>query len=413
MTRRARVLMCWGYHRQGWVRPFERLADSVEFQYVFYITPPEHQVLYTKSRILYWGDFKSADALLDETRPDKVGFMGVSSGYPLALNIAARRRGVPTFVLQHGWMLGYDHLRAHHKSSARARTKNTEGQFRALSLGQEGGNRRTLAFMLRSLRGRDCLQLPSLALHVLALRLEGPHFAAKYFPFAGCFPDTYVCHTSANAALYCDLDPSAKERVVVIGNPEFDEFFSSLDVAGPKGGRGEDYFLLLDSPNAENAWGVSLVPVEEKVQFYCRLAKYATSRGAILRVKLHPEDYGRDWLPQQSGIEWIREASLPDLIRNARGCFGFSSTLILPAVAINRVVLFSLRERGGGEHPDLARDLVELGVAKEVPLSGWDEQAISFDGLEPGAGRWDTFVDRYLYKPDGRATERLLEFLVR
>ena len=55
--------------------------------------------------------------------------------------------------------------------------------------------------------------------------------------------------------------------------------------------------LLIDSPNAENRYGVTTTTIEEKARFFTDLSVRLEQRGYPLMVKLHPETYGATWLP--------------------------------------------------------------------------------------------------------------------
>ena len=96
------ILLCWGYHRKGWVEPFEKLSNRFTFVYLFHIVKPENEVNYSSSPAIYWGDFTSPYDILNFVKPEKVVFMGVISGYAIGLNIACKNSGIPTYYLKHG-----------------------------------------------------------------------------------------------------------------------------------------------------------------------------------------------------------------------------------------------------------------------------------------------------------------------
>ena len=102
-ARRLRILLCWGYHRSGWVAPFEQLNGEFDFHYLFHLSEEEEECSHTNQPRHYWNDFRAAQDILDEIKPDRLVFMSLSGLRPIALNMAARRKGIPTFVVQHGY----------------------------------------------------------------------------------------------------------------------------------------------------------------------------------------------------------------------------------------------------------------------------------------------------------------------
>ena len=199
---RKRILLSWGYYRRGWVQPFQSLRHRFDFSYVYYVSPPEDEVRCAEGTYFYWSDFEDADALIEAAAPDAVGFMSVSSGYALALNIAAKRKGIPTFVLQHGIQFDYAFYRDEETRMRRQRVEALRDMKLArapmqastskASGSSAGGSAR---FVLRSMTGPSVFAAP-LALTYLALaRRYGHYHAARRLAFEARRPSRYICFT--------------------------------------------------------------------------------------------------------------------------------------------------------------------------------------------------------------------------
>src|SRR5690242_13495439 len=95
-----RILLNWYYHRPDLTRHLLELGRDHELFFIDRHAPDGVDV--PGATVLYWGDFASPYALLDEVRPDKVVFSDIEAFHQLALNIAARNRHIPSYILQHG-----------------------------------------------------------------------------------------------------------------------------------------------------------------------------------------------------------------------------------------------------------------------------------------------------------------------
>jgi len=394
----ASILLCWGYHRAGWIEPFESLKDAFRFTYLYYVNRSEEQRRLTDQPTIYWGDFRDADAILDAVRPAKIVFMSLTSGYTIALNAAAQRRGIPTYVLQHGVFSSYAEYRAAEALSSRQSAP--PGAHVAARVARPS----SLAFVRRSLTVRDLLALPQLVLFFVLLRWRGHTLACRVARFPQRMPSFYICFTVRNATLHRELDHPSPDRMHVIGIPEYDKFFAAREAAGVTPGdepAGARYYLLIDQPLAENGWGLRFTTRDVMVAFYHRLAEFCVRDGARLKVKLHPETYGSDWLPDEPDIEWVEDADVVALIRGSAGCFGMASSLVLPAIVLGRVCLFDAYPSS------LLDDLRARGIVPVLPFPDFDPGAVHFAAPAADSEAMSAFVDAYFGRADGRATARL------
>ena len=391
------ILLCWGYHRSSWVEPFERLRDDFRFTYIFYRNRQEEEERLTSDPVLYWQDYTNAHQILDSIRPEKIVFMSLSSGYPIALNLAAQSRGIPTYILQHGMFGFYEDERAsEHRANSlhkRRETTNSSGEERKSS---------SLGFLLRSMGLPDLIALPRMALFFSILHRCGYFAACKHVRFRQRMPTGYICFTDRNATIYRELDRARSDQLHIIGIPEYDSFFrgSSCNKSHEA-----PYYLLIDQPLAENSWGTPTVSRDDMVRFYGKLIAFCKSQNARLKIKLHPESYRCDWLPQDENVQWVKDADVVSLIQGATACFGMFSTLVLPSAVLKPLCLFDVKPSS------MVEDLGQRGVASVLDFFRFEPSDIRFCQLDHTAPAFSRFVEDYFFRMDGHSTDRLAEVL--
>jgi hypothetical protein len=385
---RLRLLLCWGYHRSGWIEPFEQLRDQFELSYLFYRSAEEEEGCLTTAPRFYWSQFASAQDVLEATKPDRVIFMALDGAWSIALNAAARRRGIPTLIVQHG----------HLESEPDAERVNTA------SVLAQGSPLPALRFAALSLGIREAAALPRLARFMIDARRHSARSAMPRHRFRARIPDRYVALSPESAGAIHRLDGATESEIACIGIPEFDEVFAAVAPSAPRDGA----VLLLDSPNAENRWNVTTTTVEKKVAFLRELDAAASASGSSLRVKLHPETYGATWLPDLEPGVYLRDADLVREFNDASVCIGFDSTLLIPAVWLRPTIL--VRHR-----PSRIVDLASETGAAMVVLPNHQIRPSYLIAAKAHHPRSDAerkaYIERLAFRADGRAIERLADVL--
>jgi hypothetical protein len=385
---RLRLLLCWGYHRSGWIEPFEQLRDRFDIRYLFHRRPEDEEGCRTDAPRHYWADFPRAQAVLEELHPDRIVFMALDGAWSIALNAAARRRGIPTLIVQHG------HLES--EGSGEQRTA-------AAALAQ-GSPVPALRFATSSFGVRDAESMLRLLIFMSDARRHGPRAAMPRHRFEARMPDIYVALSPESALAHQRLDGVAPDQIRCIGLPEYDHIFRMVPAEVPRQGS----LLLLDSPNAENRWGEATLSVPEKIGFIESLSSVATTFGRQLRVKLHPETYGAEWLPVLPNVTYLGDTDLAQELTAAAVCVGFDSTLMIPAVWFRPTVLIGLR---ASRIVELAHSLTAAAVLQSV--DGFRQEHIEHAQrrFPDSLPQRQEFVRRLAFQPDGRAVERLSEVL--
>jgi hypothetical protein len=388
---KPRVLFNFGYHRKGWIAPIEKLRADVEIIYLFFLEQSLETARHTSERVVYWNDFSSAQHLLDTVRPDKIVFMSIDSGLSILLNYSARKRKIPTYLLQHGTYSNYADYRARERKArhvGRVASERPATKFR------------TSKFYQASVSLMDVPALMLFPLHNYLLKRESRRFADRWVRFKARMPDFYICYSEQNALIHRETDKPPRSKFRYIGNPELDEYFQFTEHNRPT----HNYFLLIDQPFADNKYGEHICTRTQMIAHYHSLSSYCNAREARLIVKLHPESYDSEWLPDNDNITWIRDTNeLPGLILGARGCFGYFSTLLMPAIYFNRCILFKVSDN------EMQVDAEKLGL---IQLIDFFTYTISeFDWEIVSKAQLDVFVQKYLLLADGKSVDRLREII--
>ena len=402
MDNKPKILLCWGYHRKGWLHAFNALSDDFDFYYLFHLTKPAKEVNHARTdNILYWTDFHSSQQIISTIKPVKIVFMGIDSPNTIALNTVAKSKNIETLIVQHGMFHKYsDYLRL-------AQEEMLERKKRSMFNRSEEHVDRffLLKFFLRSV----VMIAPLLLFYLAKLKLlKRKHLEIEALKMARSRyrqPDKYIVFTKYNASIYNERDGINEDMMIEMGNPELDAYCSHVR----KTDDNESYYLLIDQPWAEvkeyasPGYGITQGQTNN---FYQKLADFADKQSAKLKIKLHPYSYNSTFLIRHSNIEYLKDADMVPLIMNSEGVFGFNSTLTLPAIYYNRCCLFKIWDESNYQN-----EIEKLKLAQVLDYHSFTEESINFDLIKPNQQAIEQFVKMYFYKVDGKAIVRLRDIL--
>jgi GNAT superfamily N-acetyltransferase len=389
-----RILLNWGTGRPDHLVGFQWATRGMDVVLVDRRDELIGLQASTEGRQIFWEDFATPQRLLDAVRPDKVVFSDIEQFHQVALNAAARARGIPTLMLEHG-------IRTAREVEVGYRLQQEMGnRERLASFRKVKTSSATLAFYLSALPSVPRRQRLQYLRFVTERWGREPTAALHACRFDARLATRYVNFAPMNATYLMARDALPLSRFVLIGNPSYDQILAHVGGLHEK----DAYYLLIDSPVADHPMFPGTRA--DKVRFLLELARYAERKGARLRVKLHPMTYASDYLPTHPAIEYFRDADIVPLLKGARGIFGFNSSLITVAPLFAPTVLFHINEDAFTE------DLVARGVAG----GGLDYFRFEADDVErawpaPTEAATTRMIDDYLYRADGRAAERLREVL--
>lgn len=325
-------LVIWPTTRLDWINMFLMLKKDIDFTFIPGIFPQEPNFA-SGFKCRYWSEFESNEQLLNEIRPDGLIFMSIESGLSMTLNFSAKEQGLTTFILQHGIYTNYKDYRNREKLWRKknradlARKRHSELGFNALK------------FILNSLVGWTRLWIFPIALYTKLQQKIGPYWVSKHLPLKIKKASFYLCYSRFNAKIHIETDRVKESEIHYIGSPELSKYLKKETHLLT-----EPFYLHLDQALAENSFGEETLTKEMMIRFYLKLNDYCLSKNAKLYIKLHPESYATDWLPIHENICFLRQIdNLNWYIQGAIGCFGFYSTMIIPALYWKPTVLFHIQ----------------------------------------------------------------------
>jgi hypothetical protein len=360
--------------------------------------------------VRYWSEFRSARALLDELRPDKIVFFYINSLNQVALNVAASARpGVRRYHLEHGHRQRYEEAVAasgSHWTTEKAtrfdpakwrrecrHILGNHGFFLGTLLALDGPRRRDLARFGR----RIYLDGPSPQLLMEFAHLRRPD---HYVSFS---PEVFEFHRVQDA-----VPPEDLARVCYVGLPQFDHFaaLAPQDV-DPRN------VLLIDTVlHHLHVYGWN---DEFRAAWVRAIFEIIRELGLKLFVKPHPGDVSSAWRPYlgSGAVEIVDLAGLTRLIPRAGTVIGAYSTLQVPLAAMPHVALITLEIHPEPGHCG-SKQFVDAKVAAPATtfqelrdlLARRDELRVEQARAKPA------FVTQFLHRFDGQAGIRLREAIL-
>jgi hypothetical protein len=335
VSSKKHYLVVWPTIRKDWIGFFETLKDDFEFTFLpsTFSKEPNYAVNFS---CCYWSEFDSVRDLLKRVQPDGIIFMSIESGLSMVLNFVAQKKGIPTYILQHGIYTNYRDYRIREKLWRKKEVAQS------IKEEQSGKAFSTFKFIYKSLKGTEGVKLLWIAIYTKLQQKRGPYWAAKHLPLRLKRANRYLCFSPYNAIIHKETDRITNDQIQYIGSPELIPYLEE-EVHSDEG----DYYLHIDQALAENSFGEETVSKERMTDFYLKLNKFCLSKMAKLYVKLHPESYNSDWLPKHENITYLKQVeNLNAVIQSAQGCFGFYSTMIIPAVYWKPTILFKIQYSG-------------------------------------------------------------------
>jgi len=372
-----KLLVVWPVHRKDWISVFSSLRE--DFEFIFLASIFEQPINYVTpfAKTIYWCNYSSAQQLLVDVAPDKIIFMSIDSGLSMILNHTAQAQKIKTTILQHGIYTNYQDYRNREKIWKKSAVSNQ------MQIMKDQGQFNTLKFAQNSLTGLDKGWILLIFLYQKLVQIKGPYWAAKHLPLKLKRATKYLCFSPYNATIHKETDRISDDLITYIGSVELEQYLEKeiqLDL--------QPYLLHIDQALAENSFGEATVTKNEMTEFYLKLNKYSLSKEAKLFIKLHPESYDADWLPQHHNIKYIKQVdNLNQLIQSAKGCFGFYSTLVIPAAYWCPTVLFEIQYSG------LQSKLKEICNLPILPFYNFESKDIQFQPVQNSAEISEVFIN--------------------
>jgi hypothetical protein len=396
--RKKNILLNWESSRADLMEPFIALKDDFNFSVIWYKEAPDHPKKHPFEEY-YFGDFKTPYQLLRKVQPDIIIFFGVHSFPQIALNAAARNKGVTTYTMHHG--VFSSNLSAITQMRRDMGIVKKKKKFNSLA---------SFYFYFSALKGRNWKEFSRYIAFPYLHYKYGSVEALKKSVFPARLPSKFIQLSPHNAIVYKEMNHlNNDDPFIYIGHPWFDKFLQEVRVEKPLENQ-SPYWLLIDFPNIEQNIGFKKVGAAVKTEFYKTLSACAKADGCRLKVKLHPAGYNSTYNYQDENMDLLKETDILQQVRGAARCFSFYSTLLIPIIYIkHHCIVFDM-----GLDIGLQRELIELGVVTSLNISGFTCQQLTAPvNANQNEAAYKEFIQRYLYKTDGQATSRLKEILQR
>ncbi len=401
------ILLCWNYDRVDWLRPFIELKNRFNFIFLSKYQKQEELRKLESFKTVYWINFSSPSEVLRKIQPDKVVFMSLSDSFSIMLNAACKRKGIKTYILQHG--LFYDNKTYHNKiekiiNSFGLKNLPTYQYHKQKSIQRKI---KTIKYISSELIFH-LFEAPLFIRYLQHKKKKGEIIAlaeAKHLSLKR--PNQVICFTKQNAVIFKERDLIPDELLIPIGNPFIEHLFTNESHEKEKFiTKYGQYALLIDTPlwsdnSQENkSFGFSK---EEVLPFYNRLKEYCTKHDLSLVIKRHPYSYGSSRLLNGENTYYIDHCdNLNCLLQNAEKVFSFSSSLALPALCLRPTVLIRFQE------DSFTNEMIEDNVVQVLDMQSLDLEDIHFSEVDVIK---EKILERFLFKIDGSATFRLGEIL--
>ena len=385
------ILLNWDYHRLDLTEYLLDFSDEVNLVFLFDFQATEVPDYMKKniSKVLYWSNFKSPYQLLRSVRPDKVVFNDIEAFNQLALNIAAKNSGIPTYVLQHGLRGDFEIRDALSISKLQPVTFSHTSKW-------------SLQFFLRSLQLKNSRWLPSIVKFLYQRKKLDLTTALFKNQFALREADLYIEFSEENKGYFQTRDGVKDQKFLLTGNPTLDQYlvyFNSHLPPGPAAG----YFLLIDCPFSDTALlDGKKMSLADKNSYLNKLNTIAQYNGKRLVVKLHPLTYHSEGLLNDENIQYLTQVDVKPWLAGAAGVFFVHFSSMTPAILPFKPSIYF--DVGFKEHTvlfsKLSVTIYHLASVEASEIKVGDSNLVD-----------EASLIRFLYKTDGKAAQRIKEIL--
>lgn len=397
-SKRPVLLLNWNYYRADITEPLLQLAEQFELVFLHDYAPSDKTGCVQEFTRIFWNNYASPYDLLNEIKPAKIVFYDCESFHQVGLVVAARNKGIRTFVLEHGLRGGYEVEIEKQKYYHSLKNPVTVYHHPVSGVSTISHRNLTLLFYLRALKFRDILSLPCVFKFIYSRKKYGLTYGLNRVKNKFRYADFYINFTEKNASYIMVRDGVPLNRFRLCGNPSFDNFFAKAKKFVPS--MEEKYILLLDAPFSDtDVFGMTK---EDKNSFLIKLNDFAISKGMKLKVKLHPLSYSSDYFFRHDNISYHRAEDIVPLIFNSSACVHVHMSSLMPLAMLYKPYLFF------NTYPEYNIDIAELNIPS-YNYYDFKKEALSIRELDENSKQ--RIVKDYLYDTDGRAIERIQNVL--
>lgn len=376
------IIINWDYRRKDLSKHLAKFKELYEVVFLYYYND---KVTEDGVKVINWTDYLSPQSILHKLKPVGIIFHDIESFHQIGLNIAAKRDGIKTFVLEHGLRGGFEVDIANYDKPKSILPSNSRSS-------------QTILFLILTIRSLNVTKWHKYLKLVYLRKKYGLTKGLSLAKYDFRLADLYINFTKLNATYIMKRDGVPNEKIVCIGNPQFDEYFNKKTNKNNCLKR-ENYILLLDAPfEVDPAFEMKL---EDKINFYNKLKFFCEGKSLKLKVKLHPRSSIGNI--NVSGIDFETDEDPLSLINGAIGCVFIHFSGLLPLALISSKVIFFNTFSVYNE------EILKLDILKAYDFYNFNINELEFTKLEDNERQ--IIIDKYFYKIDGNAGERMINLV--
>ena len=353
----------------------------------------------------YWSDHATPGRLLDRLQPDRVVLSEIIDLRQIALIIAARGRGLPSYYLEHG--AAGDAATARRRMSETSIADKLAGSLRSLRrLPQLLAVRRfylSVLPLLNSARSRAAFLAFPQALAVLpAMR------ALRLLRFPERVPATAILFSRANLEEFALFHgPESAYRALLPGVPFFDGYYRARPEVDP------DTVVYIEHPYLEeglNGW----TPAHHE-RIARTLDRFARERGKRVLVKLHPRSNLALWQKYQldPAVEVAQVGDYSERFLRAEMILSYASSLLTGMLCARKNVTYLRWHPGDAEFgaPFHQSGLCHTSGDPDDLFEHYDEW-LAGNLCVVNEAAYQAFLDRFNWPFDGQAARRVRQAIL-
>ncbi|MFT2010070.1 polysialyltransferase family glycosyltransferase [Pontibacter sp. 13R65] len=407
-TSKQTLLLVYNFNRSDFLSYFRVCKADFIFFFAEFASPDEvfNRQFAEYGQAIFWGNFKNAFDLLEKIKPDKVLFLYIESYFHMALNIACKVKGIPTFLLDHG--IQDSHVHKILKAFTSPQKRIPKNQLLFTKLKQIPARIKARQYLINTINILP--PKPSKALRIYCSYRKKEHYISvlKKLEKQIYYPDAYISISPVVASAQKKLLGFSFSRTHYFGIPTFDHLVNLSASHTPA-----KNLIFIDQGLATAGFlGWTSAIFESFTQSF---AAICLEHGYRVFVKKHPRQPNKDWgrLAEEKKVIVIDDDTLANLLPTTKIIVGFFSTYLLPLIAMEHTTVLTLENHPVG-NLNVSKSFIEAGVAQPVYNLQELEWALEHINMLHQQQMFNKakFTREWLYKFDGKSGERLREILL-
>lgn len=353
----------------------------------------------------FWDDYKTPFALLNIIKPDTLVFQEIFDLKQIALNIAARKKGIPTYFLDHGIWNNFESLKENDRQLETINRNSKLGKLRRFNKVFQG-----YLFYYSSIKGVQKKNLGKfLRLPVVAF-FKSLLTALAQNKFIERRAEQFILFSRHNYQTVSQYYGCEEKEVTYTGFPFYDGL-AKVQLPLPVG----DYIVFIDHPHLEQNilnWDETF---HKKVAM--TISDISEISGKKIKIKLHPKSNINRWKHYDflsDKTEIIQQPVDDNFYLNSNLIIGYASTMLIGFICAKKNVILV------GWHPQpkiFGIDFSLFGVChKSLYFSEvkslfkyWHDHNLALQNKES----YKKFVEYFNSPFDGVASKRVIEIISR